>query len=586
MKRIVSGIFLLLATCATSWALLQPGFFRLHDFTHAARISELLRAMQDGHFPVRWTGNFGFGYGMPLFEFYAPLPYYVGALFYSLGVNIILVLKVLYVICTVSTFLGMYFLGKRLFGRTGGILAATALTLAPYRAVNLYLRGSLSEAWGIMALPWILFGILQIIRKEKHGWLTLSLSLVVLFLSHNITTLIFVPMSVLFAGAFFVAERMPKLSVKVMKDQVISLITLVASYLLAIGLSAFYLFPALVEKGETKVDIIFQGYFHYTHHFLYLRQFLIPFWGYGGSQAGPNDGMSFFLGWGHWVGLILSFCLAGWASVQMLTGAFGQKKRPTATVLRIMLTYGSLVALLILSLFMTLEKSRFIWDSLAALLRVVQFPWRWLSSGIVWIALLIGAGTWFISKKSVRYLYAVIIMLTMFVTTTMYFKPEFFEDVTDAFYYTDPQRIRSHMSSVLSDYIPLQMKLKEPSQQIDPATEPYTVMTGETEKTSLLVDHVHEKLIETHFTDPDKISLAVADFPGWTVYLDGKVIEKKRADLGNIIVDVPVGDHLVGVKFENTPVRTFSNILTVLSVGVFFFLVLSPEKKMEKPEKK
>jgi hypothetical protein len=586
MKRIISGVFLLIATFATSWALLMPGFFRLHDFVHAARISELLRSAQDGHLPVQWTANFGYGYGMPLFEFYAPLPYYIGALFYGLGINVVVVIKLLYVICSVGTFMGMYFLGKRLFGRTGGILAATALTLAPYRAVNLYIRGSLSEAWGIMALPWILFGIVQVVRKEKSGWLTLLLGLSVLFLSHNITTLIFVPMSILFGlGFLFLDHHSFSLSLPNLRKFLPQTGVLTATYALAIGVCAFYLFPALVEKDFTKVSMIFDGYFHYSNHFLYIRQFIVPRWGYGGSEPGPNDGISFFFGWGHWLGIILSLLLAGWA-VLRLTKVLPTKKNSHSFTFNAVLRYGMFWAFLLVSLFMTLERSKFIWDHFASVLRVVQFPWRWLSAGSVWLSLIIASGTYFISQKTWRYAYAVLIIGVMLVTTTMYFKPQTFEDVTDAFYYTDPQRIRSHMSSVLSDYIPIQMQLKEPSKQIDPIDVPYTVSQGDPSKVSLLVNHVQEKLLQTHFTDAGQVNFAVADFPGWNVYIDTHKTVKKVAPLGNIIVDVSKGEHTVGVRYEDTPIRSVSNILSLVSLGIFFFLVLPRPETISKKEKK
>src|SRR3989344_5903619 len=57
--------------------LLHNTFFPLHDYTHVARLSEMHRALVDGYLPVRWSKNLGFGYGMPLFNFYAPLFYYV-----------------------------------------------------------------------------------------------------------------------------------------------------------------------------------------------------------------------------------------------------------------------------------------------------------------------------------------------------------------------------------------------------------------------------------------------------------------------------------------------------------------------------
>ena len=81
---------------ASSWALFQPELFYVHDFLHAARIAEMARGLSDLHIPVRWSQNFGYGYGMPLFQFYAPLPYFFGALLYLGGFSIIIAVKALF----------------------------------------------------------------------------------------------------------------------------------------------------------------------------------------------------------------------------------------------------------------------------------------------------------------------------------------------------------------------------------------------------------------------------------------------------------------------------------------------------------
>ena len=87
-------------------------------------------------------------YGMPLFEFYAPLPYYVGSFFYLLGFSHINSVKAIILITSIFTAIGAYLLGRKLFGTTGGLLVSAAVTLAPYRAVNLFVRGAISEAMG------------------------------------------------------------------------------------------------------------------------------------------------------------------------------------------------------------------------------------------------------------------------------------------------------------------------------------------------------------------------------------------------------------------------------------------------------
>ena len=75
--------------------LFHTGFFPMHDNTQVARVFEMGKALRDGMIPVRWAQDLGFGYGYPLFTFYAPLAYYVGGLFILLGLPALLATKIL-----------------------------------------------------------------------------------------------------------------------------------------------------------------------------------------------------------------------------------------------------------------------------------------------------------------------------------------------------------------------------------------------------------------------------------------------------------------------------------------------------------
>ncbi len=572
MKKCAVVVFFLFSLFACSWALFHPGMFRLHDYVHAARIGEVLRGLQSGHFPVRWSSNFGFGYGMPLFEFYAPLPYYTGAIFYWLGLNVVLSIKLLYILCSAVTFLGMYELGRRLFGKSGGVLSAVALTMAPYRAVNLFVRGALSEAWGIMALPWILLGIVQVVRGEKKGWLTLVIGLLALFLSHNITTLLFVPISILFGFGYWLIQhhdwkKLPKL---------------IGSYVLAIGLGLFYLLPALLENNLTIVNGVFQGYFYYGNHFLLLRQFFEDKWGYGGSAPWPYNGISFFFGYGHFLGLGLS-------AVLLVIYFFSKlKQKSLKTTWKSLFFYMWILVLFAIGIFMTLKKSSFIWDHFSFMV-AVQFPWRWLSVVSVMEALLIGYGTKFISSRFNRPIYAMVLSIILIVTTFRYFQPENFIDVTESFYYTDPQRIRHDMSRTLNDYIPMQMQFDSTTRELFPVDVPYFLEPSTKDKaavlpkgTSTLVDDPQQKLVQTNFSNPTTLQFAVADFPGWNVYIDGVQVPKKVMPLGNIAAQVPQGEHQVGVLFTDSPVRWWSDVVSLGSLLVLAYVLIEVRPQAKK----
>jgi hypothetical protein len=82
--------------------LLGPGFFPMHDDTQVGRVVSMGRALRNGQFPVRWVSDLGYGYGYPLYNFYAPLPYYAGGYLHMLGVSGLWSTKIM---CRLSVYL-------------------------------------------------------------------------------------------------------------------------------------------------------------------------------------------------------------------------------------------------------------------------------------------------------------------------------------------------------------------------------------------------------------------------------------------------------------------------------------------------
>ena len=539
----------------------------------------MARALHDGHFPVRWSQNFGYGYGMPLFQFYGPLPFYLGGILYLFSQNVILNIKALFLLSNVGTALGGYLLGKKLFGRQGGLVTAAALTLAPYRAVNLFVRGALSESWAIMFLPWILLGAIKIFHQEKQGWLVFCLGLVGLFLSHNITTMLFLPVLVLFVLGYLLMMVWRQASELYRNGRFrgLNLLRISSRFLggglLAAGMSAFYLVPAFFEKGFTQVEnFILTSYFDYHLHFLYIRQFFNASWGFGGSEWGVTDGISFFLGWGQWfaLGLFALVLLARlWQWIRKEKAIFPSKRVFALTGLFGLLLGGGL--------YMSLLKSQWLWDALP-LLAYAQFPWRWLSIGIVMMALLVGAVTWFLPKKLLRGYLSLWLVVIMAVGSAWYFRPESYLEDSNQFYYTDPHRIRRQLSGILPDYISSNM-----------ATEPSIIPEGlvvneaelDAEQYQVLVDRTQEKLVRTDFDRDTLLNLAVAEYPGWQLTIDDQRWNRQHGPDGNIAVLVPSGEHLVSLRFLDTPLRAYADWASLLAWVVFVYLLL-PGKSLAK----
>ncbi len=565
LKKIVIFLVLLIVFFVSSRTFFNSTFFYTHDFTHGARVIEMYRALKDGHVPVRWTSNFGYGYGMPLFEFYAPLPYYFGALLLFLGFSLVWSVKLLFLITNLVTIVGGYKLGKSLFGRLGGLLLATSLTLAPYRAVNMFVRGAISELWAMMVLPFILYGIVRVVEQKKNGVVTLLVSLVVLLLSHNLTTMMFLPLSIVFGASYLLLIKRKTKKKNYFKN---TLLTLATTYGLSLALTAFYWLPALLEKDFTKVsETVLSSYFNYQLHFVYFFQLFKLNWQYGGSSWGSADNMSFYLGTGQLFVLLMLF-------IFLLSFVLRKKRVRKIKILRnkhIIILVTSLF-LMFVSLFMLSFRSRFVWQVLQ-FLSFIQFPWRWLSLVALFLSISISFLSViksYVKEKIVIYLSYLVIGMTILLTIVSswsIFKPESYLKNSNDIYYSSQAKIRSEMSGILPDYIPINMQ--EVKAEFVVGTN--DVLRCEVDNScsfefEKLVNRTQEKLVKVKLTEPTVVEFATAYFPGWLFEVNGEKTNSLMSEFGLNSVSLDKGEYLVSLQFANTLVRNLADLISILAL--------------------
>lgn len=569
LQKFLIPLLLGLVILATSWSLLHPQLFKVHDYVHAARVAEMARGIADGQIPVRWSANFGYGYGMPLFQFYAPLPYFIGALLWLINVPMELVVKLLFFIPSLLTVIIAYYLGKLWFSRLGAVVVAAAITLAPYRAVNLFVRGAVAESWGMAFFVVSLLGLALVVRRSRHGWLVLLSGLVGMMLSHNLTTMMAIPALIIWGCMLLLLE--------VSKVQSISL-TLWSTFLsvskcvvpkifgyglLAIGITAFYWLPALAEKQFTQMDsIILTGYFDYHLHFLYARQFFIPFWGYGGSNWGPEDGISFFLGYGQIIGSLATAVV----SIGLLWKLFTKRLKLNQTFSYYVLTFGSFL-IIAFSLFLSLQRSLVFWDALSVL-SIIQFPWRFLAIASTLFGFFAAIWLLHIPKKYASICAA--ILLAILLTNARYFQPSEYLTHSEDLYYTDAVKIQSDMSGILPDFITLEASNKLPPTTLINCPEVADCQSNET-----LVNRSHENLVRVKLAAATDVVLATAAFPGWKVQVDGDDVATSLSPTGLLQVSVPAGEHVIGWYLSYTRIRMIADLVSFVSLCVLIYLIIA-----------
>jgi len=221
-------------------------YFPMHDDTQPTRIYLMAQALQDGQFPVRWVQYLGYGYGYPIFNFYAPLPYYMGSVPIFLGFDAVDSAKILFGFLTAGAFITMFILLKQFVKTPPAIVGASIYLLFPYHAVNTYVRGALSEQFGYLLIPLIMLFYFKMFEGKSGSkkWLViLSISLSFLIISHNLSAL----MAAIVFGPLIVVHSI------ISKEKKTHLKYLFVSLLIALGFSAFYILPVVFEWKPIRI---------------------------------------------------------------------------------------------------------------------------------------------------------------------------------------------------------------------------------------------------------------------------------------------------------------------------------------------
>lgn len=510
--------------------LFRKGFFPTHDFIYIARIYEMDRILVDGQFPPRWAPDIR--YGEALYNFYAPLPYVVGALVSHLGFGYIASAKILFGLSLVLSGFAMYFFVRELTSVKGAFVAAVAYVYAPYRSLDVYVRGAVSESFSFIFVPLIFLFAYRVFKKPntKDG-LFLSLSLAAFLLTHNIYGVLFMPFIFLYLVFLFWRNRFKNFW----------------SYFwpvsLGFGLAAFYMLPALYEKKFLNTSHLLQGYFDFRGHFVAIRQFFIPFWGHGASLWGPVDDLSLQLGLVHWLAVAIVVFTLG-------KSIYGKRRILAENWLQILF-----IVAFVFSLFMQHNRSTFIWETFDNYLAFTQFPWRFMGISVFFSSILFG----FVAKKFPTWCVglAVLILLGTYIG---YFKPEsYFSDSKDEHYMSD--EVLSQDDKTPKDYQTIWTKVTDGKTFTDPFYEEGTVSV----LTQNLRTREYKYILEGETSGV--VVLPITYFPGWQVYVDGNKIDLLEPEgRGLIRFAMPEGEHNIVARLTNTPVRSSANAVSLLSL--------------------
>jgi hypothetical protein len=562
--------------------------------------------------------SFGYGYPFfliygPLTSFLGALLVRFAGLGYTQAVEL------LFAVSIVASGLGMYGFVRSWLGRNAGLVAAVAYVFLPYRLLEVYVRASLAEYVALAWLPLILWGARAAFEASRPGdnrsvlgpLIGTALAYGGLMVTSNLVTLIFTP----FLGLYLLLLLLNRINEEQPLRQLSreSFFPLIANtvrigaapavgLLLGLMISAFFWLPALAEGQLVSQEQWYGGYYEPEQHFVYPHQLFAPGWGFGISQPGPDDvqqgALSFQLG-------AVPMVLASLALVAMARLQPSWRRE-----LRIFWLW------LGVAIFLMLPFSAWLWEHVGAV-TFAQFPWRWLMLTAVPLAVLAGAvastedgeppagptradaGASLDLYPSSLSLSALALVLLLMLSSYPYLRAEVrlptpqqgpvsyaalmrfqqsSNEMTGAPRWVDlSQRpLWSEMAElyVRADQPPLPPDATPAEQRAAIARQAAAVTSkvdyrqmpqDETLAVwSLSLGSAHEKLWVIAGEPGQNVVFNIAWFPGWRAYiLDGEEgpivqeipVEREDGPLARVVVPAPEGQHVVLLRFEDTPVR-------------------------------
>ena len=562
----VNYLWVLLLALPAAVPLFGSGYLDSHDgLFHLYRLAALDEAFQAGVFYPRLFGQFAFGYGHAVLNYYSPLTYYVAQLFHMLGAGYILSIKLTFALGFLLSAVFMYLYAREIVGRFPALVAAGIYTYFPYHLADTYLRGALAEAFAFAFLPLCLWAVHRLIVEGRARYLLLlSLSFAGLIVTHNLTALMFTPVLLGYVLLLWYLTRGTR-------EALLSLLSLA----LGVLLDGFYWLPVLLETRYVGLAANI-GSPGYERHLASLLDFVSasPVFRYLPDLGGGLDNPFYPLGLIYALLILGGAALSIWRLVRR-----GEEAQPPSgrwhLLFFLLVTVGSI--------FMMLLYSLPLWRLAQPVLASLQYPWRFMAVTCLGLAMVTGAlftlgegertspgrRHWLPYALGVGLL--LVIMVYGLADLPRELLPLGDEQVTVKRMWEEDFAARQIGATWTAEYVPIWVKADRsvvglPPPELAPF-EGRDLSTEEIPQVTLGRQGLLSSQMKVTAAQPLTLRFHTFYFPGWKVYVDAEEAPiYPSGELALLTADVPAGEHEVLVRFEDTPPRLVGNLVSLLTL--------------------
>lgn len=540
MSKRMTLILLLVLTGAALANLATPGLPAGHDTPdHVARIANFYQSLVEGNAIPRWGANLNWGFGHPVLMFLYPLPSYAASLFHSIGFTFVDSVKLVFAVSFIASIAAMYTWAAVSWGSMAGLVAALVYGFAPYRFVDMYVRGAIGEHVAFAFMPLLFLAARQMSKhREQTLWgPVLSLTTAGLLLSHNAVSLMFLPVCTAYLAYLWIWET----------DRA-------GWYLrdtvwfggLGVAAAAFFWVPALLEGKYTLRDIVTSD--DWRTRFVDPRQFVYTPWNYGGTDMLPKN-----LG-------IIPLIVSAWGIYSF------RWARSSADRIFI----GGSAVVFFFSLFLMTGASSFVWETVSVLQKF-QFPWRLLTVTVFAMAVL---GAWSVRHMKHHALISFLLIAATALTTMHMWRAREYVNRQES-YYTgiyDSTTDTGESSPIWSTRF-MEHRFSDPLEVVTGIADVTQTARSTTTHEYAVLANEKTRLVENTLY-----------FPGWEVFVDGAPVPDVQFQdpqyRGLMTFWVEPGEHTVKVSFGETKLRRVANWTSAIAVLLVMgsLIVWKPQK--------
>ncbi|OQA83507.1 MAG: membrane protein [Microgenomates group bacterium ADurb.Bin238] len=551
--RIEVGIAvgLLLLVLIVFKALLQPGFYESHDgLFHLIRVEAMAHELSLGQFPVRMAGELAYGRGYPVFNYAYPLFHYFAAGLVLLGLTAQDAIKVVVLLCSWLSVWAGYKWMRCFFEKKAALTGAVLLLLVPYRFLITLVIGSFGTilAWAMAMV--VLWAMSEVMVKQKEKYLGLvSLGVAGLIPAHNVTALIFAPVIAIYGLAL---ARWYKTG----------WFKLIIFGLLGVVMAAWFWLPAIAEMDWVALSN--HNAVDYQQHWPTLRQVIYSRWGYGYSESGDDDGMSFMLGITQWV-------VFGLSVIALMVTLLKREQKKEKTKTKMALVFGGVV---LLGLYLMLPMSEWLWQKVIILTQI-QFPWRWLVVSAVGVSFL---AAWLVEKSG---WWMMVLLLLLAGVSNRNITRTLTGGMQPLSKWEQEARLQPGSTDIAWEALP--KTASQQNWQVDWQIRGEDIAKLETKE----VRQGERGRWSVEMENEGKVEISKYYLPLWQVEVNGEVVESKPSkDGGYIEIELPSGANEVVLTIRQTNIEKGANIMSVIGGAVIIFWLLMNSFKFKNDGKR